>query len=115
MLSKWQDNLDTLEDIGDDMPDGEFAGPGVKAVFLDPAWVPFAKAVGGNQLCLDFDPAASGGVGQIVRFDHEAEGQQCLAPSLGAWLSVVVSDLETGVLLWDDKYQCYDYLEDSAA
>lgn len=111
VLYKWQGNVDTLEDLGDEIPDGHRASPGVKAVFLDHAWVPFAKDIGGNQLCLDFDPAPGGIVGQIVEFDHEADGQQCLAPSFRAWLSGIVDDLEAGLSVWSEELEGYGYPE----
>ena len=112
-LYKWQGNIETIVDLADDMPGGEGADPGVKDVFLDPAWVPFAKDIGGNQICLDFDPAAGGSVGQIVEFDHEAEGQRCLAPSFSVWLEMLVSDLETGRLVWNAELERYEYQEDT--
>ena len=109
----WQGNIETLGDLEDDIPDGEGADPGVKAVFLDPAWVPFAKAIGGNQICLDFDPAPGGSVGQIVEFNHEAEGQRCLAPSFRVWLEMIAGDLETGRLVWNAELEGYEYPEDA--
>lgn len=111
MPDEWQGNVDTLEDIKDDMPGGNSAGPGVKPVFLDAAWVPFAKDVGGNQLCLDFDPAPDGVVGQIIKFDHESDGQRCLAQSFRAWLDKIVGDLEVGRLVWNEELEGYDYPE----
>ena len=112
VADEWQDNIDTIEDIKDDMPGGEGADFGVKAVFLDPAWVPFAKDIGGNQICLDFDPAPGGNIGQIVEFDHEAEGQRCLAPSFRAWMEMIAGDLETGRLVWNAELQGYEYPEE---
>ncbi len=109
---KWQGNIETLHDLEDDMPGGDGADFGVKPVFLDPAWVPFAKAIGGNQICLDFDPAPGGSIGQIVEVEHEAEGQRCLAPGFRAWLETVVSDLETGRLVWNAELQGYEYPEE---
>ena len=92
--------------------DDEATDPRVKRVFLDPGWVGFAWDIGGNQICLDFDPALGGNVGQIVEFDHEAEGQRCLAPSFRAWMEMLVSDLETGRLVWNTGLQGYEYPED---
>ncbi len=114
ILDEWLGNLDTLEDIKDDMPDGDRAGPEVKRVFLDAAWVPFAKeGSGANQFCIDFDPAVGGRIGQIVQFDHEAYGQQCVAPDFMTWFHTLVTDLETGRLIWNEEYEGFDYPEET--
>lgn len=112
MLSNWEGNIDVLKTVKG-LPGGSRTGVGVKAVFLDPAWIPFAWNIGGNQLCLDFDPAPGGTIGQIVEFDHEADGQRCLASSFRAWLGGIVSDLEAGRLVWNEELEGYDYPEEA--
>lgn len=82
---EWQDNISLLEEGGiRDLNLSKSIDSRVKTSFLDASWVPFAADIGGNRLCLDFDPAPDGVSGQIVEFDHEADGQRCLAPVSGA-------------------------------
>ena len=108
----WEDNIADLEYLKDEMRDDVDKSPAVKPVFLDRAWVPIAADVGGNRICLDFDPAPSGNVGQIVEYDHEAYRQRCLAPSFRVWMEMIVGDLETGRLVWNAELQGYEYPED---
>lgn len=89
--------------------DDEVTDPRVKRVFLDRAWVGFAWDIGGNAICLDFEPRPSGRVGQVVLFDHEAAMRQWLAPSFRVWLEMIVSDLETGRLVWNAELNRYEY------
>ena len=93
----------------------EVTDPRVKRVFLDRGWVGFAWDIGGNAVCLDFVPRPSGRVGQIILFDHESGMRQWLAPSFGVWMEMIVSDLETGRLVWNAELQGYEYPEDGAA
>ena len=112
VLYRWQTNLETIEDLADEIPDGSEASPGVQPVFLDGAWVPIAKEYSSpNQICLKFNPAAGGSIGQILEFHHEADGQRLLAPNFKTWLSGIVSDLESGRLVWSEELTGYDYPE----
>lgn len=112
MQSEWEAGMDDPGTVSP-APEGNRAGPGVKPVYLSPAWIPFAGDIGGNSLCLDFDPAPAGVIGQIVEFDHEAYGgqQRCLAPSFRDWLGGIVGDLEAGRLVWDEEMMGYEYPE----
>jgi cell wall assembly regulator SMI1 len=113
VVDEWENNIANLEYLKGEVRDAEDKSSSVKPSFLNRAWVPFAWNIGGNQICLDFDPTPVGEVGQVVEYDHEASRQRCLAPSFRAWLEMLVSDLETGRLAWNEKLQGYEYPEDT--
>lgn len=87
--------------------------PRVKRVWDDPAWISFAGDIGGNRIRLDFDPLPGGTVGQVLLEDHEEGGvHPVLAPSFTAWLGGIISDLESGRLVWNKELTGYCYPED---
>ena len=112
IVDNWEGNIATLEILGDDLRSGEGGSPAVKPVTLDGGWVPLVWNIGGNQICLDYAPTEIGTVGQIIEYDHEAEGQQLLAPDFRTWLGGIVSELESGRLVWNEELTGYCYPED---
>ncbi len=107
-FQEWEEGYDFFNnDDPNAAPD-----PRVKRVFGDPAWVAIATDIGGNAICLDFDPLPGGTVGQVISWDHEGSFRECLAPSFRAWLEMLVSDLETGRLVWNEGLQGYGYPEE---
>lgn len=112
LVSGWQDNIDLLKTLPNGVDDDDATDPRVKRVYLHPAWVPFASDIGGNRLCLDFDPGPGGTYGQVILFDHEDSMRQVLAPGLAAWLNIIVSDLEAGRLVWNEELMGFNYPED---
>lgn len=113
VVDEWESNIANLEYLKGEVPDGKDKSPSVKPLSLNRAWVPFAWNIGGNQICLDFDPSPIGSIGQIVEYDHEAERQRCLAPSFRVWLETIVGDLEKGRLSWNAKLGGYEYPDDA--
>ena len=107
----WKNNIADLEILAGELRGGG-ASPSVQPVTLDAGWVPFAWNVGGNQICLDYAPTKIGSIGQIVEYDHEADGQQLLAPDFKTWLGGIVSELESGRLVWNEELTGYCYPED---
>lgn len=89
--------------------------PRVKCVFGDPAWIATATDIGGNAICLDFDPLPGGTVGQVISWDHEGSFRECLAPSFRAWMEIFASDLETGRMVWNAELEGYEYPEGKEA
>ncbi len=113
VVDEWENNIANLEYLKGEVPDGNDKSPSVKPLSLNRAWVPFAWNIGGNQICLDFDPSPVGETGQIVEYDHEAERQRCLAPSFRVWMETIVTDLEMGRLVWNEELQGYEYPEEA--
>ena len=55
---------------------------------------------GSSRLYLDFTPAASGKVGQVVRFLHDPDNYQVIADSFDAYLQMLIDD-DYGFLIED--------------
>ncbi len=87
--TSWRDLVveGSFEGITSD-PDG-----GVKDDWFNLRWIPFAANGMGDCLCLDFDPAPGGTVGQVVRVLHDDERRECLAASFEQWLDGMAKDL----------------------
>lgn len=94
----WKELLDddTFDDVHSD-PD-----PGVKAVWWNLRWIPITYDGAGDHDCIDMDPAEGGTVGQIIEMWHDDSGRPLRSPSFLAWLTACASDLEDGVLIWDN-------------
>ena len=56
---------------------------------------------GSSRLYLDFTPAASGKVGQVVRFLHDPDNYQVIADSFDAYLQMLIDD-NYGFLIEDN-------------
>ena len=56
---------------------------------------------GSSRLYIDFTPAASGKVGQIVRFLHDPDNYQVIADSFDAYLQMLIDD-DYGFLIEDN-------------
>jgi cell wall assembly regulator SMI1 len=78
--------LRSVKECGDF--DGRKANPdrGVKDVWWDLLWIPFAANGGGDYLCLDLAPAARGARGQVIGVVHDAPGRKIYAKSFAEWL-----------------------------
>ncbi len=113
ILREWEGNNEPGAISDEKIHDEEITDPRVKRVYLDRAWIAFASDIGGNALCLDFDPMPGGTIGQVILFDHEDAMRIWLAPNFEAWLNRVVSDLEAGRLIWNEELEGYDYPEDT--
>lgn len=109
ILQGVEENTSLVQHTNYDVPVNIITDPRVKRVFLDAAWVPFAGDVGGNRVCLDFDPTPNGTVGQIILWNHEETAYPCLAPDFTVWLDKIVSDLEAGRLVWNEELECFCY------
>jgi cell wall assembly regulator SMI1 len=85
-------------DFGEDAR-GQPIGP-VRGDWWNRRWVPIIGT--GNMLCLDFDPAAGGRVGQVVEFmkgtDRRTVAFESVASMLASWADM----LESGRYDYDD-------------
>jgi cell wall assembly regulator SMI1 len=105
--------VEEVEDGNDEIRPEIVTDPKVKRVWYDPAWVSFARDIGGNRILLDFDPLPGGTVGQVLLEDHdEAPVRPVLAPNFRTWLNSIVSDLESGRLVWNEELTGYCFPED---
>jgi len=60
-------------------------------------------------ICLDFDPAPGGAVGQMIVFWHVHSERKVLAPNFRTWLADFATDLEQGKYVVDsDRLQKKD-------
>jgi len=71
---------------------GDFEGcsaepdDGIKDDWYNLKWIPFTSNGAGDHLCLDFDPAEGGTVGQVIRVWHDDDQRTLVARSFREWL-----------------------------
>jgi cell wall assembly regulator SMI1 len=75
----------------------------IGADFEDPwwwrrSWVPFLENGAGDHLCVDLVAEGRGIPGQVIMFYHDWERRPVRALSLEAWLTDLVSSMESGSL-----------------
>lgn len=99
-LEAWRELIEELKADGslaefdedqESQPEGH-----VKPVYMDPLWVPFASDSGGNFLAIDLDPDTQGTVGQVINMGRDEHTKYVIAPSFGAFLSYVATELRGG-------------------
>jgi len=92
------------------LDDGEFEGinsdpaRGVRDDWWNANWIPFTHNGGGDHLCLDLAPGASGSVGQVISMWHDSGERELLAPDFGAWFKSFVKRVFSGDLVYSDEY-----------
>ena len=77
---------------------------GIATDWWNIGWIPFATNGGGDFLCVDTAPTATGRVGQIISHSHETGEHELLAPSLADYFHDLAAKLEQGQLVYDSKY-----------
>jgi cell wall assembly regulator SMI1 len=88
---------------------GEFEGQtveadeGIKLDWWNHCWFLFTHNRAGERLCLDFDPAPGGQLGQVIGFWHADTDRQVVTVSFESWLASI-ADLEHGVLVFNVVY-----------
>lgn len=85
-----------LVDAGDLRRAAKSKSGTVKPVWWSKRWVPFAEGAGGDLLCIDLDPDAKGTSGQVLRFWHDEEWRDQMAPGLESFLDRFLADLRAG-------------------
>lgn len=86
-----------LCDEGDFDDEGEIEGnPGVQPVWWDYGWIPFANDCGGNQYCVDMNPAEDGVYGQVITVWHDEESRPVVARGYHEFLNGVLNNLLAG-------------------
>ncbi|MEN3110891.1 SMI1/KNR4 family protein [Uliginosibacterium paludis] len=96
----WKDLLDggDFKDISSE-PD-----EGIKSDWWNSKWIPFTHNGGGDHLCLDLDPSASGSAGQIITMWHDMEARELKAKSFGEYFESYVSGVLTGKYVYSEEY-----------
>lgn len=97
----WIDNAQ--EDLDDWLPDPDDIDPEVRRVAWDNLWLPFAE-LGGNVLCLDYNPTEAGTAGQVISHNHENGGTRRLSISLADYLSAAADAFEAGRYVLEHDY-----------
>ena len=68
----------------------------VKPQYANPHWIPFAYDWGGNYLGVDLSPDEQGTYGQVINFGRDEERKIAAFPSISAFVSWMVSELNVG-------------------
>lgn len=100
ILKNW-DAFKTLELQCDQ--DGIKAEPeaGIKDKWCNSKWIPFASTADGHDLCIDYDPAESGNVGQIITFWYNEGERNLIAESFDEFIISYLKNLEEGIYIYD--------------
>jgi cell wall assembly regulator SMI1 len=79
-------------------------GPGVRADWWNPRWLPLTYDGAGNHCCLDLAPAEGGQPGQVIRMWHDDSERALLAGSFTEWVEQYVAGLESGAYIFSEDY-----------
>lgn len=96
-LQQWRDAIRVTKEIfgepglPDYYPPQVVKGP-VKALCWSPAWIPVLKK-NKEPVCLDFEPAEGGNIGQVIEVDFEGSEVKVIAKSYREFLQKVVENL----------------------
>jgi cell wall assembly regulator SMI1 len=96
----------------EEYPDGRTAYGFVKEDIWNDKWIPFASDESGNFLCVDYDPAKGGDIGQVILWASDPPYVEVIAPSYRAWLEQFASDLEGGKYKWDAEDNSWSRIEE---
>lgn len=77
---------------------------GIKNDWWSPKWIPFTHNGGGDHLCLDLDPTASGSVGQVISMWHDMEARELKATSFGEYFQAYVAGVLSGKYVYAEEY-----------
>lgn len=96
----WKDLLDG----------GDFAGitsdpaSGIQDDWWNAGWIPFTHDGGGNHLCLDLAPDASGTPGQVITMWHDSAERERLAPGFASWFESYTKRVFSGEIVYSAEY-----------
>ena len=96
----WKDLLDG----------GDFAGitsdpaNGIRDDWWNARWIPFTYNGCGDHLCLDLDPATSGGSGQVITMWHDSAERELISPSFGNWFKAYTKRVFSGDIVYSEEY-----------
>lgn len=69
---------------------------GVKEIYANKYWIPFAYDHGGNHLGVDLDPGPRGTFGQVINFGRDEDEKFVVASSVARFLEWLADQLESG-------------------
>lgn len=100
MIENWKAISEDFEGEEED-PDLVTTDIGVKPYWWHARWIPITDDGCGDHICLDFDPALRGKVGQVIGFEHDEGFRHILAQSFREWLDQYAEDLLKGKYVYD--------------
>ena len=85
--------------------DGIKAEPeeGIKDKWCNSKWIPFASTADGHAICIDYDPAEGGNVGQIITFWYNEGERNLIADSFEEFIISYLKNLEEGIYIYDTE------------
>ena len=104
MVDAWKTWNETLRSGAFARAKGAPSGS-VKGDWYNSKWIPFTYQSRGDYLCLDYDPAAGGKKGQIIRLIHDDPERSVIAGSLLDFLN----DFNGQILAGNFVYSAEDY------
>lgn len=85
LAGTWEFLNDNLEDSWGDFTEEDHqkvqAGPGVKKLWYNKRWIPVLNNSSGDSVCIDYDPAPGGKLGQVIIFWHDDNERKVVAPT----------------------------------
>jgi cell wall assembly regulator SMI1 len=78
--------------------------PGIKTDFWNLQWIPLTSDGGGDNHCLDLDPAEGGTSGQIITMVQQDTRREVVATSFRNWLEEYAKKLESGEYVFSKEY-----------
>jgi cell wall assembly regulator SMI1 len=87
-------------------PEGQRSKPtrGICNVWWSPQWIPITSNGGGDNHCLDLNPAKSGKVGQIITMWHEIPNRKIVGTSFHSWIEEYADGLESGRFIFSKEH-----------
>jgi len=67
----------------------------IQKVYAHPAWIPLARDWGGNNICVDLAPGATGKWGQIILMGRDYDCKYVISRSWAAFLATLSDDMHT--------------------
>jgi len=94
--SQW-DTWYSLKDDGlnEELSDSMSSRPTgfIKALYLNPKWIPLTFDYGGNHIGIDFDPDQQGKIGQIIAFGRDDDQKKLFANSFDEFIALFLEQL----------------------
>lgn len=112
VLAQWSVWKELLDDDDFDGAESEPA-PGIRNDWWHARWIPFTHNGGGDHLCIDLAPAATGHAGQVISMWHDSAERTLLAPDFGAWFKTYVDAVCAGDYVYAEEYDAIVSREDA--
>lgn len=110
--SVWKELLDAGEFAEHDNTESNRIDPEIRNTWWSSKWIPLTYNGGGDHDCLDLDPTEEGAIGQIITMWHDDDERKVTASGIRAWLQRYAEQLETGQLVFSEKYNSIVSVDD---